>query len=380
MKLLSISYSETDRRGHTWRIDNFTLQDTNLIVGKNATGKSRALGLIVVLADLLSGRKNPTFLSQCRWEAIFKDGNDTIKVAIVTGDKVLTETLDVGDRRVLNRNTKGTNNIFAVELKQEIAFQTPDDKLACVVRRDSVQHPFLEPLYEWGASLRQYLFGTPLGKHSIAMKVEGKVDIDFRATDNVIGIFARGVADFRDDFINGIKSDLAEVGYDISMIEIGPCESLVFHPAEFNDSFKTISVREHGIPQFIDQHAMSQGMFRVLSLIIQLNYAHMTNAAQCIVIDDIGEGLDYERSKALIRVVVAKAAKSKVQLVMSTNDRFVMNAVPLEMWSVMTRQPNGGVRVYNYENSREQFDEFSFTGLNNFDFFAMDIATKGLSQ
>ena len=117
---------------------------------------------------------------------------------------------------------------------------------------------------------------------------------------------------------------------------------------------------------------MSQGMFRVLSLIIQLNYSKMAQRATTVVIDDIGEGLDFERSCALINLLMAKYSGSNIQLIMATNDRFVMNQVPLETWSVLQRSGHH-CRVFNHANSSQAFEEFKFTGLNNFDFFATDF-------
>ena len=117
-------------------------------------------------------------------------------------------------------------------------------------------------------------------------------------------------------------------------------------------------------------------MFRALSLIVQINYSVLADTPSCIVIDDIGEGLDCERSCDLIDVLMSKAEHSSVQLVMATNDRFVMNRVPLEAWSVIDRQSNH-VTIHNYMNSKEVFDNFKFTGLNNFDFLAFDYVHAG---
>jgi hypothetical protein len=136
-----------------------------------------------------------------------------------------------------------------------------------------------------------------------------------------------------------------------------------------------ISAKESDLPCTTDQHCMSQGMFRTLSLLIQLNYALLRQKPGCVMVDDIGEGLDFERSCLLIDLLRSKARESEVQLILSTNDRFVMNQVPLEEWSVLQRAGNR-VRVRNYENSKEIFDEFKFTGLNNFDFFATDFLDK----
>ncbi len=67
-----------------------------------------------------------------------------------------------------------------------------------------------------------------------------------------------------------------------------------------------------------------------------------------------------------------KSTNNSLQLIMSTNDRSIMNEVPLESWTILQRSP-GRAEVYNYHNSKQFFDEFRFTGLNNFDFFASDF-------
>ena len=80
----------------------------------------------------------------------------------------------------------------------------------------------------------------------------------------------------------------------------------------------------------------------------------MAQKATCILIDDIGEGLDFDRSCRLIHILRAKAQEANIQLILSTNDRFVMNEVPLEEWSVLQRK-GSHVRVRNYQNSQEVF-------------------------
>ena len=133
-------------------------------------------------------------------------------------------------------------------------------------------------------------------------------------------------------------------------------------------------VKECDLPGITDQNSMSQGMFRALSILIQVNYSQMAKKATCILIDDIGEGLDFERSWRLIDLFRRKAEDTSIQLVLSTNDRFVMNHVPLDEWSVLQRQ-GGHVQVRNCENSRDVFEEFRFTGLSNFSFLEMDFAS-----
>ncbi len=90
-----------------------------------------------------------------------------------------------------------------------------------------------------------------------------------------------------------------------------------------------------------------------------------------ILIDDIGEGLDFERATNLIKFLVEKAEnlKGKIQLFMTTNDRFVMNNVPLKYWIVVDRT-NGKIGIYSPSTHPDVFEKFEDIGLNNFDFFS----------
>ena len=60
---------------------------------------------------------------------------------------------------------------------------------------------------------------------------------------------------------------------------------------------------------------------------------------------------------------------------MSTNDRFVMNSVPLNEWCVLLREGHR-IKVYNYQNSAAIFDRFKKTGLANFDLLATDFVER----
>jgi hypothetical protein len=87
-----------------------------------------------------------------------------------------------------------------------------------------------------------------------------------------------------------------------------------------------------------------------------------------MLIDDIGEGLDFERSEKLIKVIVGRGAKN-LQILMSTNDRFVMNAVDLAFWRIVDRK-GSRVKIWDEDNDAKRFGGFKYTGLSNFDFFA----------
>lgn len=202
-------------------------------------------------------------------------------------------------------------------------------------------------------------------------------DFNFKDSSKVISIFKKGeTADFRQEFIAAIKKDMECIDYRIE--EVGTASLKVMVSGKDNQTALPVGlyVKETDLDDVTDQHEISQDMFRALSLIIQLNYSLLAKIPSCILIDDIGEGLDYDRSKKLIDLIIQKAKKSAVQLIMTTNDRFVMNKTPLEYWSVIKREKNRSI-FYNYRNAKERFEEFAYTGLNNFDFFACDFYIHG---
>ncbi len=368
MQLQLITYTQFEGQPEEWRIKDFSFGNINLIVGKNATGKSRTLNIIKVLGNLISGDNKLVYKSGDYKATFDKDGKQ-ITYFLRYGEKeVIKEKLVIGSDIKLDRGPDGKGTIHAEELGHPINFQAPLSELACVSRRDSVQHPFFEDLYKWGKKLRCYCFGTQLGRDHFAVFKDEKEEseINLKNTDQTVIIFKKGRKKYANEFVNNVKNDMTQIGFYLNKIDIGRPNSITFHGGIGQP--QCILLRESDLKGTTDQNSTSQGMFRALSLIIQLNYSLLASIPSCILVDDIGEGLDYERSSALIKLLINKAKESRVQLIMSTNDRFVMNNVPLEYWSIMQRFPNES-KIYNNRNSKKQFEDFELTGLNNFDFF-----------
>jgi energy-coupling factor transporter ATP-binding protein EcfA2 len=380
MILKSIQFSQFADTLEAWHLEQFALGQVNLIVGKNAVGKTRALNIIGNLGNLVSGDQKLIYESG-DYQAIFnKDGSVIEYVLGFENTKIFKEKLILDGQILLNRGDKGEGEIFAAELNQRMKFQTPDDELACVARRDSIQHPFFEDLYQWGKSLRHYYFGTQLGKDHLAIVLKGEKEeiLNLKQTNLVVGFFKKGVTKYGEVFINSILKEMDLIGYKLD--EIGLCPIPHLMPRSPQETHpQGIYVKESDLKGRTYQTDISQGMFRALSLLIQLNFSQLESIPSCILIDDIGEGLDYERSTALINLLIEKSKKSSVQTIMATNDRFVMNNVPLEYWSVFQRIGQT-CKVFNYENSKKIFDDFAFTGLGNFDFLRTEFYLKGFDK
>ncbi len=375
MFLESIDYSQVERTQKAWKLENYEFGNINLIVGKNATGKSRTLSIIVALANLLCGYQRMVF-SSGNYKVRFDNKGKKIDYILRYKNSVIkNEKLNIDSKNRLNRGIRGEGEIYYSERGGMMKFQVPENELASVARRDSIQHPFLQDLYDWGKSVTHYKFGGTLGqdRHVVFYKDKEKEEQkrpDPKDTFGVVVIFRQGEKEFSDKFTEPIIQDMNKIGFGITKIGVLRPEGIkVESNIPMPGGFLGLYVQEKDLKMKTYQFEMSQGMFRALSLLIQIRYSQLTEVPSCILVDDVGEGLDYERSSSLISLLVERAKGTNVQLIMSTNDRFVMNNVPLEYWSVIDRI-GGECRIYNYKNSPKLFDEFALTGMNNFDFFS----------
>ncbi len=307
---------------------------------------------------------------------IFEHEGRTLKYALNIADyKVVYELFSDGDRVLLERREGGVGKIFHEKEGRDFEFQTPETDAAVVARRDTIQHPFLRPLSDWGLGVRHYSFGEMMGRNTIGILVEDSPLPDPKNADDVVGLFRKGDEQYS-DFKNAVLKAMNEMGYDLEDIRVMTPSKIKFQtnsPLPITALY--FGVKERQLEEMTEQLEISQGMFRALSVIIHLQYAIRGAHPSCILIDDIGEGLDFDRSCRLIDIIRRHAKDSAIQLVMSTNDRFVMNNVPLEEWSLLSREA-GLVKVHNFQNSRTAFENFKFTGLNNFDFLAMDFINE----
>lgn len=386
MKLEKLSYSEFEAHPQEWTFDNCTFGEINLIVGKNATGKSRTLTVIRSIAGLISD-SNELAIGEGKYTIELTHENKVYVYSLEHHNKqVFSEELKINDVTHLKRDKDGTGKITAIELGQDISFKTEINRLAVVAKRDSIQHPFIDDLYRWAQGVTKLDFGSNSGKGQLVIKADELINqntetkLNIKETDKVISFFLHGEKEFGNRFKKEILSDMNLIDFSIEDIGVDSFDGVSIVSPQILSSLSIgqpsgIYVQETDLKIQTIQLSMSDGMFSALSAIVQFNYILLSNNSTCLLIDDIGEGLDFGRSSALVKRLIEKAQKSPIQLLMTTNDRFIMNAVPLEYWLILTRQ-GGQVTNLNYRNAKDMFDEFENTGLSNFDLFSSGYYKK----
>lgn len=386
MKLESLRYTELEGSPREWLLDESTFGDINLIVGKNASGKSRLLSVIFGLARMLRGDLKEVYADgqyHVRWSS---SSSFYLYEVFIKETKVQRERLSRDNTILLDRGEHGIGTIRMEREGKSVDFEAPQSQLAAQVRRDSIQHSFLEDLFTWANRLQFYPFGTPLGRDFLLGMQDQvqpkdqptpKESPEIRDSNLITGTYRRAFEQFGEPFDQAVLRDLRALGYDCT--DVGLQVGHVQVPGSPAPQIATLYVKEVDLKGPTDQINMSQGMFRALALVIHLNYAIFRKIPRTVLIDDVGEGLDFSRSQQFISLLISRSVENQLQLIMTTNDRFVMNGVPLKYWGVLARKAQR-VSITNIRSAPKIFADFENLGLNNFDFFSTNFFEEGLVE
>lgn len=343
-------------------------ENMNLLVGKNASGKSRTLAVIRIAAELLSGRKNvaEVIYATEKFDLLFEDDGKQYNYIIEYKNHIIiNEKLTVDGKIVLSRKDK-----YIIDRSGQKVNLYIDDIIPAVTTKDNLGKCYFIELFQWGRMQRNFLFSNPLEKNWLVKDFNNLRDDqqdDVEDTGIMVYTFYRGVEAYGKSYISVILKIMQQIGYEVTNLEI-----------ERTKDGYGICIEEEGSYK-ISQREMSQGMFRALSLFIQLVYAEMSNIPICILVDDLGEGLDFSRTKEMTSIMIKKINHSNIQFFITTNDRAIMNNVPLRYLTVIDRHKKESI-YYDYTNSKEIYEDFKYTGLSNFDFLTTDFYINGFGD
>jgi len=346
MKLLKYRYKLSNIPGRDdWVMDTIDLQKLNLIVGKNASGKSRVLIVPTAFSEMIMQYKPVSFGN---WEFTFvTDDNRKIFYNVVNNKNTeIKEKLVVKEQIVLERKD-GITNLYSETKRVFEKISPPDDKLALHVRRDKEEYPFFEDIVEWAEYTHAFKFGL----------VHPKMLLEKIITADDIPAL---IEELDDGLKNNIIHKFNKLGYDIEKIYTKP-----------EGKKEVLYIKEKSLKNDLVQSQLSQGMFRALSLIVFIYYLINKNMVRTIIVDDLCEGLDYDRAIKLGKLLFEELQNRNIQFIASSNDSFLMDVINIKYWNILVRK-NDAIKVYNYKNYQEKFDQFKYSGLSNFDLFSSD--------
>jgi len=373
MNISTINYSQNIGKADEWHLKDVSLGRLNLIVGRNGAGKTRMVNILNALSGMISGRI-PRLLNG-NWDVVFKHDRGILNYVLkIDAAKVIEERLSENGKVVIERSGEEGEIVYFVNGQQsKKGFSPPEDKLTNQVRRDKRELPYLEELIKWAENYHSFSFSNVRPNNLVAQAPAhiGHAGPDLPAEDISIApnLLKEGQNDMETK--RQIIKDLAYMGYKVKGLT-----AIVRSMPGLPVSFRLIQIMENGIDFPINQLALSQGMYRAIAILVMFNHFMLKNVKGTLIIDDLGEGLDFERSSKLAEIFFKRIEKTEIQLIVTSNDRFLMNTVDLKYWNVFVRKGKS-VHAFNYGNSKKVFDDFTLTGLNNFDFFAYELYKKG---
>lgn len=381
MKIKCISFEENMEKDNYWKLETCKFKNINLIVGKNATGKSRTISLISTICKILAGEK-PKALATAKYDLELENGNDTYRYYLEFDNQiVVSEYLEINGVRKLTKKHDGSGEVYFSELGTFVKFKMPQETIAITQQNDELQHPYLSDLISWASNVDTCLFGSDLlQRNLVGTTVSKTLELDYKKladrlpNGHPLKCYILAYEEFGEEYDLAIIKDMEKLGYNIKDVgcDFGALKSDSKDPQEGQAIVLGLYVVEEELGFTNHQHTLSQGMYRALVLTIKLNYLFFKKQDTLLLVDDVGEGLDYSRAKRTIELLVEKFKNMNAQIIMTSNDEFTMNHVPLENWTILTRKGHV-VKSYNKENSAQEFDDFKFMGMNNFDFFTSDI-------
>lgn len=353
LKLTEFKYREP-----YWMTEHpIALFDTNLIVGKNATGKSLLLDKIILVVRTLLDKRKPNDVNSFYAELRFVDSDNyclDYRFGIIEGRVEMESYMKIKD----------DSNIVPIISRSESdavlsgeTINPPTEKLIVNVRRDTIQYPDIEQLLLWAESNISFSFN----------------ELDIYGDDNEQFLYGLNrnlysmVTKMSPEQLLHVIEIVNQIGYPIK--DIKPTE----------EPFKKILFYEEGVKPILLDRLISKGMFRCIYTIILVEYIASLQFKGMLSIDDFCEGLDYSHSTKLGKYVFMFCKENGIQLLTSSNDNFLMDVVDMHSWNLLIRE-EGKINSYNYKNSKQLFDDFAFTGLSNFDFFSSDYIYRHQTQ
>ena len=342
MYLSKLTYKDAD-----WEIGPIHFSQQSLVVGPNASGKSTVLRCIRDFVKIVLGHSKVDVAPDCQYVLEFSNdiGVVTYTLQIMNG-RVVGELLDTNGEVRVSRNPDGGY------IGQEDV-TVPDTTLVLNARRDIVKYPDIEMVLSWVERMSSFIFSNILSSNSnVSPFTTSQLDI--------CHMWEKLDASQRDS----VKAWMRELQYKIDTIDV----------ALNKIGEKSLFIVEEDVTNPVIMGKMSNGMFRVLYLLVYLHYIAAFSSG-VVLIDDLGEGLDYFRSSALGKKLFVFGREHGIQMIVTSNDNFLVDTVDISSWVLLKREGRM-VSSVSEKTNPEDFARFRKLGLNNFDLMKTDFLVR----
>ncbi len=357
--------TSTGHEAH-WKLDGLKLSQFAILTGRNGVGKSRTCNVITNTIKSIAGRIG---LQLGNKRIVIDTAENTSFEVIINTEQNSSNNLFIKEEKlfqIVNDERKflfDRNNIYDSNISQTVQYSPPDNMLTFHVRRDKVSHPFIEEILREISKFHFVNFDEPK-MLAVGKLLEKHLPMEMLPSMTPICFEQFVTEDKKKIILDQINS----VGFLIEDIFV---LSTVVAARGETQKVPMLYLKEKQVSSPYSIIQASSGMMKMIFLIVTLN---LIESGSCILIDNIGDGLDYRRSIEAMRILEDKAKET--QIIISTNNEFLLNQTDIRNWNILHR--NGSVvKAYNYSNNKEKLIKFSDSGLSNYEYFRDEYYLEG---
>lgn len=350
MILKSVSYHDAQ-----FHFDDLALRNINLIVGRNAIGKTRVINALHTIGQVILGRMD---LKEAMNFTLVYESVEGSKLSYYCQYKnaVLSESMQLNEQNLLARNESSTL-IYNDLTHAEEEIYPPSDKMVLSAMRDRKKYPWMERVQNFAQSSYGLRFGN------ISPQMGATEAGIIHAHEKVAHMYKH----LSEEGQAKVIQEMQELQFALEDIQYNEhTDSLVIVDKRFNRSISIPMIK------------LSQGMHRSLSALVMLQYLIEQKKLDFLLVDDLGEGLDYQRASLLGKKLIKTCTDHHIQLICTSNDYFLMDVFALEELTVLADYTEHGLKIINHSRYPELYARFMTCGLSNFDFFSSDYIRRNV--
>lgn len=347
-------YNRSNEEQIKWELEGLEFTQFCMITGLNSAGKSRTCNLIKNTFKKIAIPIKPPQLGKT--DMVFKTTDGKTYQFVLNVEQDLNYDPVIAEEKLYELNKKDQKmlfdrkKLFDSKQKKHFDYSPPDDSLTFHARRDKVSYPYLENIMN--ESTKFYFLDVENGKALIYSRLQQKLFPNEVDISNFASLVQNFVSKEQKEII---LEEINSLGFPIADIKVQT------FPVDGKE-IPLLFFKEKGIGTYDIANA-SAGMKKVIFLITCLN---LLEKGTCILIDNLGDGLDFKRSMEIVTILEEKA--SDKQIIVCTNNEILLNQTDIRNWNILHRD-GINVKAYNYKNSKERLLRFADSGLSNYEYF-----------
>ena len=340
-RLKLVSYSALEKRGREIeiKIDNFIIEDFNLLISDNAQGKSRLFRMLIFISKLISGQGRlitTKLKSTFKFEVIGEKKKEEVKYELNIEPN---EGKNFYYEEIL-RNTKSIYSSKNKELFNETKRKTiknffiPKNMPALT----SIEDPEFITIKLLKEFFQRFVSVSSERTKDIQMPFPGTKPIVPDAKGQNIAFVLDNWSELYPGIFNEVINELKKCFSYIEKIHF--VEPPIKFSAPGVQISKLLSLRENNINKEIIQSDWSDGIYRMLHLLMSAKAPFIIDGKiklpSVILIDEIENGLDFKTLKYVVNYL--KDCSEDSQIIMSSHSPLVCDFVNPNDWVVARRK------------------------------------------